>query len=115
MRLKTRRRIKDSRRPFPTISYQVGNAEGAITLPERTDRNRIPLFEIEVAMRGARRCVSPWMTALGPIKGPKCRAVKLGFGGQRPSYPSGIRCCLHMAHINGPGHGQGNQLKHGAV
>ena len=90
-RLEAREPVEDSRGPFPAVADQVVDPPGAGTRRMRSDRHRIPLMEVEVAMHGIGRRLSPRVRSFGSLRGPVGRAVKLRLGRQPEAPPAGIR------------------------
>src|SRR6266571_1495669 len=79
--LESRKRCKYCGSPFPTISNQIGHAEGAVPFRVRIHGAWSPTGKVEVAVTGLRGHIAPWIKAL------------IAFGMPSVAVPAGISTC----------------------
>src|SRR5450631_2317113 len=103
-----------SRGPFPAVADEVVNTPGACAVRKRTDGDRIPVREIEVATRLVRPFFTPRKGALFTRGCSECGAVILGLARQTSSFPPRICIRFIVAGVHRPVERQRDQVEHAA-
>src|SRR5262249_2888039 len=110
--LESGKRFKYCGSPFPAVSNQIGDAEGAVPIRVRIHWAWSPTGKVEVAVTGLRGHISPWIKAFVTFRRSKGCTVKLSFGGQRLLCPAGIRFRFGVTDVHGPGRLKWNIREH---
>ena len=98
-RLESRKRLKQTRSPFPAIAHQVGNPEGTPSCGTVGRRRRIPALKVKVAVPQARRLGAPWIGSFRVSPRSIRRPMPVRLGGQRLPGPTRVRARFRVAHV----------------
>src|ERR1700683_5175855 len=102
-------------RPFPTISHEIGDAEVAGALGERSGGNRVPALKIKIAVPLGGCLRAPRISAVDAAASAACSAMPFRFARQFLPCPARIGRCFIVADVHRPVERQRDLRKHGAI